>query len=1156
MNNDPSQLVEEHPEIENLKFVKKNYLYYFLYYFLGTLTLGIVFLIFYWYPDLHLSLYRQIKDYKSATHVIFKSKSEKKICPVHKETKLFSPYSQKKTIKYVTYCFNHFHYDEEKKIFINISKTFAAQLNKRESLFTIEPLKSDTAEDLMNFYGQNIIKIPEPPFYEILAKGFFIPVNIYELCILIIDLIYKKYIYCLLLTVYMVVQTMVVIITELDKIRKINKLSEQYETVKVIRELNGVLTTLSIDSREIVIGDIMVMAPNTKLMCDLILIEGSCLVNEAVLTGESVPITKFATDKPKDLTSRNYLYSGSECLLLRSSVVKGVVVNTAWSTYKGSLVSILMNPKYAKFKFDNDFFLLNAFLLFVFCIVTGFLLYLDIKNDSFTLKKFLVRLTEMLTSAIPPSVLFAFYFTTYVVVERLRDKNITCLINEKIQECGRIKQICFDKTGTLTQNQVIVHSYAIVEGKKFEEASPDLTALSSYDNYRAFIEIMACCQSLNVLDGKLIGDPIEEQMFLKTGFKLLDKHSEDATITHEQNRPAFYQIVPTKEHKRHLKLPYDFTYKVSKMIDFTSHRKRMSVIIKNEAKDEYKYTLLCKGAPETIKTICDSTSVPSDYDTKLMNFSEQGYRVLAFAYKPLKEGYKDYSDTELEEGMKFIGFLLVDNPLKPQTRRTIIDLQFNGIKCAMITGDNLYTGINIGFNSGIINKTMNLWVGEYKPSKRICWNYFHNNQIIHDKEKESASNVLLIDDTSAISETDSRKVTNRITKEIERSVINTGDVDWIFDELKKHEDVVIALDGASFEYLADLYKDENEKMIILLDRTLIYGRAQPQHKELVINKLRNRYENYHYTVGFVGDGSNDCKALNAANLGLSIGDSESSITSSFSTNIDDIYPVMDIMVQGKFFLENCTQLYKIGIYSGLVEIFIIMLLGSVNLGYSNYQYALALLPWLPAFLLISITQPHKLNQLYPKPGLLNSEVLISILYSVLIASFFSGLLFVYMIYSENFKSVKLIFYSMKDLDFDNILSPEVMYMFIFNKIILIFVQLSMNRGFPFKQPVYTNIKYTLFAFCSFIIFTLFIFNDLFEKISLNPVFIHTFNIALVDEIERLKILGYILISCIIIVIVEKIVQGRYLIASLKIFKTEKCLKLADESMSNVSVSFK
>ena len=93
-------------------------------------------------------------------------------------------------------------------------------------------------------------------------------------------------------------------------------------------------------------------------------------------------------------------------------------------------------------------------MLIVFSFIAGFLFYLDIRDGLFSMKNTTVRLIEIFTCAIPPSLFFSFWLTSVIIGSWLKDKEILIFNESKLTECGRIKCICFDKTGTLTSNSV------------------------------------------------------------------------------------------------------------------------------------------------------------------------------------------------------------------------------------------------------------------------------------------------------------------------------------------------------------------------------------------------------------------------------------------------------------------------------------------------------------------------------------------------------------------------------------------------------------------------------------------------------------------------------------------------------------------------------
>jgi cation-transporting ATPase 13A2 len=84
---------------------------------------------------------------------------------------------------------------------------------------------------------------------------------------------------------------------------------------------------------------------------------------------------------------------------------------------------------------------------------------------------------------------------------------------------------------------------------------------------------------------------------------------------------------------------------------FSSHLQRQSVIISDVNTGEtyfridsfnlkiYQFsgdlTLYCKGAPEKIASLCIPSTLPSTLQPMLNNLANRGYRLIAFAQRPL-----------------------------------------------------------------------------------------------------------------------------------------------------------------------------------------------------------------------------------------------------------------------------------------------------------------------------------------------------------------------------------------------------------------------------------------------------------------------------------------------------------------------------------------
>lgn len=143
---------------------------------------------------------------------------------------------------------------------------------------------------------------------------------------------------------------------------------------------------LTISSAELVPGDIFVVPDNAAMPCDAILLNGSCIMNESMLTGESVPVLKnslpygeitYSAQEDKQYT----LYAGTQCIQTRfykGNVVLALVTDTGFATVKGDLIRSMLFPKPSNFKFYVDSFKFLGFLAFVALVGKDFLLFLSL----------------------------------------------------------------------------------------------------------------------------------------------------------------------------------------------------------------------------------------------------------------------------------------------------------------------------------------------------------------------------------------------------------------------------------------------------------------------------------------------------------------------------------------------------------------------------------------------------------------------------------------------------------------------------------------------------------------------------------------------------------------------------------------------------------
>jgi cation-transporting ATPase 13A2 len=300
-------------------------------------------------------------------------------------------------------------------------------------------------------------------------------------------------------------------------------------------------------SGDLVPGDIYEISdPNLgQFPADSLLLAGDCIVNESMLTGESVPVSKTpATDESihhLDLTAstmmpeiaRHFLFCGTKIIRVRrpqedpnqEAVALAMVVRTGFNTTKGSLVRSMLFPKPSGFKFYRDSFryisVMGGVALLGF--VASFVNFIRLRLAWHLI---IVRALDLITIVVPPALPATLTIGINFALSRLKQKQIFCISPQRVNVAGKIDIMCFDKTGTLTEEGLDVLGVRVVsrENNRFSEIVSDPHMLVPHQNYgqdapddidtrKAALYTMATCHSLRSVDGELVGDPLDLKMF-------------------------------------------------------------------------------------------------------------------------------------------------------------------------------------------------------------------------------------------------------------------------------------------------------------------------------------------------------------------------------------------------------------------------------------------------------------------------------------------------------------------------------------------------------------------------------------------------------------------------------------------------------------------
>ena len=433
---------------------------------------------------------------------------------------------------------------------------------------------------------------------------------------------------------------------------------------------------MTVKSEELVTGDIIVLEAGDAVPADARIIEcASMKIEEAALTGESVPVTK--TDKTLDAGQngdvalgdrKNMVFMGSTVVYGRG---KAVVTATGMDTEMGKIADALAKAEEGKTPLQQKLGQLSKILTYLvvgICVVIFAINLIrslavgDGLSVDIVLNTFMVAVS-LAVAAIPEGLATVVTIVLSIGVTNMSKRNAIIRKLTAVETLGCTQIICSDKTGTLTQNK--------------------MTVVDHYgDNENLLATAMSLCSDaeLDTEAGEAVGEPTECALVNYAAKLGLDKNTQ---------KTEFLRIG---------EVPFD------------SMRKMMSTVHKTENGGIIQFT---KGAPDEIlkrctKALVNGTAVPLTPELRAeilaanKAMADKALRVLAAAMKKLSEAPAVYESEAIENELCFIGLCGMIDPVRPEVRPAIDECRSAGIRPIMITGDHKDTAVAIAMQLGII----------------------------------------------------------------------------------------------------------------------------------------------------------------------------------------------------------------------------------------------------------------------------------------------------------------------------------------------------------------------------------------------------------------------------------------------------------------------
>ncbi|KAJ1914073.1 putative cation-transporting ATPase 1 [Tieghemiomyces parasiticus] len=724
-------------------------------------------------------------------------------------------------------------------------------------------------------YGANRFDVPIPTFQELFKEHAVAPFFVFQIFCVGLWFLDEYWYYSLFTLCMLVVFESTLVFQRQRTLKEFRSLALSPFELQVYREGRWI----PILSDQLLPGDLCSITRSqgeAAVPCDMLLVGGTCIVNEAMLSGESTPLLKesIALREPTDRLDMtgadkvHTLFGGTKILQVtplaaaagdRSALdclatsgapppppdggCTAYVLRTGFGSAQGKLVrTMIFNTD--RVSANNAEALLFILFLLIFALAAASYVWNEGMNNP-KRKKFKVILDciMIVTSVVPPELPMELSLAVNTSLVALSRYAIFCTEPFRIPFAGKLDICCFDKTGTLTGENLVVEGVAGI--------GPELTDL--YAPNRLPQETTLTLSSAHALvlmdDDAVVGDPMEKVALQAVGWQLQphdvvvpSTEAKDGSVDSESGPPT---VSPTAG------------LTVLRRYQFSSALKRMSTIVRYTDRatthpsqtSSPRHFAAVKGAPETLQTMF--SEVPAGYEAAYKSFSRRGSRVLALGFKPLTGVLSD-SPTEVqlnaitretvESELRFVGFLVFHCPLKPDSKRAIEMLNNSSHRVVMITGDNPLTACHIAGQLDIVTRPV------------LVLDVHHDGGVTGKgdvKQEEQPATTELrwtsIDETVVISQDPAAQTL-------------PADLTTTYD---------LCLTGGA---LAVLENDTRAQPLIehLISHVWVYARVSPGQKEAILTTMKSLG---FYTL-MCGDGTNDVGALKQAHVGVALLDGQ------------------------------------------------------------------------------------------------------------------------------------------------------------------------------------------------------------------------------------------------------------------------------------------
>ncbi|XP_062904803.1 polyamine-transporting ATPase 13A3-like isoform X2 [Mobula hypostoma] len=964
-------------------------------------------------------------------------------------------------------------------------------------------------------YGPNVIAVQVPPYSKLLGKEILNPYYGFQAFSVILWFVEAYYPYAVAIIVLSVSSIALSLYTARRQYAMLHDMVRSHSSVRVlVLRRGGAAQTVS--SAELVPGDVILLPEQEVVLpCDAVLLTGNVVVNESMLTGESVPVTKAPLPELCDEDTlrtpifrlqdyrRYVLFCGTRTLRVRpdQGQVRAVVIRTGFLTTKGQLVRSILYPKPVDFKLFRDArrfvacLVLAAVLGSVYTVVIS-----SIRREPIV--EIVLKALDVVTIVVPPALPAVVTVGVVYAQRRLRRRGVHCISPHRINLCGQLDLVCFDKTGTLTESGMDLYTVVPAKNKSFLYSDSELMAQALKEEEEV-LAAMATCHSLTLTSShtSLQGEPLDLALFRATNWIL------EEMVSGRPDPPQPLLVVrPTRlpqpqGSSTRLVCRFRSGIGILRQFPFSSSLQRMTVIAKDL--DQQRLVAYCKGAPETVVNLCSPDSVPNDFQVVMESFTQRGYRVIGLAFRNFTSSFqeadiKNVKRMFVEQDMTFAGLVVLENRLKKVTSSVFRELLEAEIRLVMVTGDSTLTAVQAAKESGMIGNA---------------------EKVIRVKAKSPTATSRASVSWSSMRDRQSQQEARLSGNEREE------------DKPRIH----LVIDGPSLAVIEDQFPELLPKVTLC---GTVFARMSPDMKTKLIKSLQS----LDYVVGMCGDGANDCGALKTAHVGISLSQLEASVASPFTSKLPTIECVPILIKEGRAALVTSFCAFKYMALYSMIQYVSVLILYYISSNLGNWEFLYEDL-FITSAIAISMSRNQAYEHLVPqRPNarLVSPQILVSVLMHIGVCAAFQltgfHLVQVQPWYNSWDQGAQACmsndtFYGAPALQrqnssgvffniqwkISNYINTTIFFVSVFQYITIAFV---FSIGKPFRKPISTNYLF-LAALVTLYLFTLFLM--LFPSRSLDSFF----EFVCIPYIWRIYILLMVIAHFALSVLLEEMVTNNH-----------------------------